>query len=123
MRSVYVQSKSLVRRGLYERESMAHIVSGRFGRHGQQRWGLGAGHVRQEHNMHAFTSNECPSHFLRQILRRVAIRFAIVDCMNAHIRCRSRSASGGLAGDGRVQRATGALLGALLGPLVSTRGP
>ena len=35
---------------------MREYVSGQFGRHGQQRWGLGAGHVRQEHSMHAFTS-------------------------------------------------------------------
>ena len=40
MRSVYVQSRSLVGRGRYERKRMAWYVSGRFGRYGQRRWGL-----------------------------------------------------------------------------------
>ena len=42
MRSVYVQSKSLVGRGFVRTREygvVEHMVSGRFGRHGQQRWG------------------------------------------------------------------------------------
>ena len=72
MRSVYVQSKSLVGRGLYEGESMkygvvGHNVSGRFGRHGQaEMGGLGTRSrpcAPGTHNMHAFTSIVALSHF------------------------------------------------------------
>lgn len=55
MRSVYVQSKSLVRSGFDERERMAWYVSGRFGRYGHSSMGttlVRASHVRQEHNIH-----------------------------------------------------------------------
>lgn len=45
---------------------------------GSRDGGLGAGHVRQEHSMHAFTSISLPFALPWTILRRLAIRFAIV---------------------------------------------
>ena len=51
-----------------------------------------------------------------------ALRFVslLLDCMNVHIRCRSRSASGG-GREGAECR--GRPIGTLFGPLVRTRGP
>ena len=57
MRSVYVQSRSLVGRGLYEREGwrgMLAVDSVCMGSIDGTK--VGAGHVRQEHSMHEFTS-------------------------------------------------------------------
>ena len=50
--------------------------------------------MRQEHNMHAFTNIALRISLDKfyAVLRFVSL---LLDCMNVHIRCRSRSASGG----------------------------
>ena len=73
MRSVYVQSKSLVRRGVVgTREYMVYgmvlLAVDSVGMGSRDGTKVGVGHVRQEHHMHEFTSTHCipPLHPLRQ---------------------------------------------------------